>query len=226
MFKRSSLLIPNPDSDSVIISETVVVVEIFVNRGDVFVLPYITIGENATKYPDRKPFKYKIDEVNQQINDGDIEVGSIELEAFRNIPEEELIDKDGKPYPSTVERDRRYAIVLDLLALEDELFYPTHGMGLIAKVVKQHCTTQTNAQRYLNEFFRGGRNKNALISRRGRHSSTSKSGGRKVGRKRASAKHGVNGKSVDEQDKIFIKRIAKNTIYLKNDYLLLNVTCI
>lgn len=209
MFKRSSLLIPNPESGSVIISETVVVVEIFVKRGDVFVLPYITIGENATKYPDRKPFKYKIDEVNQQINDGDIEVGSIELEAFRNIPEEELIDKDGEPYPSTVERDRRYAIVLDLLALEDELFYPTHGMGLIAKVVKQHCTTQTNAQRYLNEFFRGGRNKNALISRRGRHSSASKSGGRKVGRKRASAKHGINGKSVDEQDKIFIKRIAK-----------------
>lgn len=210
MFKRSSLFIPNPESNSVIISETVVVVETFVDRGDVFVLPYITIGENATKHPDSKPFKFKINDVNQQITNGDIEVGSIELETFRNIPEEELFDKDGKPYPSTAERDRRYAIVLDLLALEDELFYPTHGMGLIAKVVKQHCTTQTNAQRYLNEYFRGGRNKNALISRRGRHSSASKNGGRKVGRKRATAEeYGINGKSIDEQDKAYIKRIAK-----------------
>lgn len=217
MFKRSSLLIPNVDSELVIISETVVVVETFFERGDVFLLPYVIRGEKATQHPDKKPTKYKIEDISQQIVDGHIAKGGIQLEAYQNLPEELLYDKDGKPYPSTIERNRRFEIVTDLLALEDELFYPTHGLGLVAKVVKKHCTTQSNAQRYLNAFFRGGRNKNALISNRGRHSSASKSGTKKVGRKRASAKeHGINGKAVTEQDKIYIRRTAKK-YYLPNN---------
>ncbi|WP_273020921.1 hypothetical protein [Rheinheimera sp.] len=210
MFKRNSLLIPKPDSEIVIISEVMVVVETFVERGDVFLLPYVTAGANATKFPNRKPLKYKISEIEQQLAEGLIEIGTIQLESFKNQPEESLCDKDGKAYPSTVERDRRFTIVKKSLELGDELFYPTHGSGLFAKVASDLGTTQSNAQRYLNLFFRGGRNKNALIPHRGRHSSASKCGGRKVGRKRATFKeYGINGKAIQERDKDYIRRIGK-----------------
>lgn len=211
MFNRNSLLIPKPNSKTVLFSEIVVVVETFVERGDVFLLPYLTSGPNATQFPNRKPAKFKLSEVEQQLAEGLFETASIELESFKNQPEELFYDKDGKPYPSTVERDRRFKIVSNLLALGDELFYPTHGAGLVAKVVTDLGITQSNAQRYLNLFFRGGRNKNALIPNRGRHSSVSKSGGgRKVGRKQDGFKvTGINGKAVLKQDKDYIRRIAK-----------------
>jgi hypothetical protein len=210
MFNLSSILTPEEGS---ILSEPMCVAEIFPKRNDVFLLPYFSSGEGATASPDRKPQKYKLNEVCADIENEMIVVGQIKLESFKEVLEESLYDGKDKLLPSAVERDRRLAIVEALLDYEDELFYPAHGKSPIRRVARKFNTTKTCVQRYLNTYVRGGRQKNALITSRGRHSTSPSPSLKKRGRPRKSAVLGVIGKNVDEQDKKFMKRI------LKRDYI-------
>ncbi len=205
MFNLNSILIPE---DSKLISETMCVAAIFRKRGDVFLLPYFTTGENATKSPDRKPQKYKLNEIHAQITAEKISLNTVKLEAFKDVPDEYLYNKDGDPLPSTIQRNSRHEVVEKLLSYDDELYYPIHGKGVIAIVAKQLRVTRTNAQRYLNNFYRGGRHINSLIPATGRHSSSPEPGSRKIGRPRVTSVKGVIGKNVTRQDKKYIKRIA------------------
>lgn len=206
MFNLNSVLTPE---DSKIISEAMCVAAIFPKRGDVFLLPYFTAGEHATKSPDRKPKKYKLNEICNEIEKDKISLDTIKLEDFKEVAEEYLYDKNGNPLPSTIKRDSRYEVVKKLLSYDDELYFPMHGKGAIAIVAKQLKVTRTNAQRYLNTFYRGGRHINSLIPSTGRHSNSPEPGSRKLGRPRLTNKKGIIGKNVTKQDKKHIKRIAK-----------------
>jgi hypothetical protein len=206
MFNLNSLLIPD---DSTALEETMCVAEIFPKRDCVFLLPYFTSGNHATKNPDRKPQKYKLSSICEEIKTGKIILGKIKLEAFKEVPEELNYDRKGELLPSIVERDRRFEIVEALLTYKDELFYPARGKSPIRIVAKQFNTTKTCVQRYLNTFFRGGRLKNSLITSRGRHCTPPASGAKKRGRPRKSAKVGIIGKNVDTNDIAVMKKIAK-----------------
>lgn len=185
------------------------VAAIFPKRNDAFLLPYFISGENATNSPDRKPNKYTLDQICEEIQSEKISLNTIKLESFKEVPEEFLYGKGGEPLPSTKERDRRFEIVSKLLSFEDELYYPMFGKGPIAAVAKELNITRTNTQRYLNVFYRGGRHKNSLIPSTGRHSSSPTLGSRKLGRPRFTIAEGVIGKNVTSQDKKNIKRIGK-----------------
>jgi hypothetical protein len=209
MLNYESLLIPEGDSKELAISETMVVVTVYPKRNAIWLLPYITIGELATKRPDAKPQQYDLSMIESQIKQGNITLDELELESYKNVPEEYLYDKNGEQLPSAVERDRRFKIVEKAISFEDELFYSIHGKGVIAKLVKEFRSTRSNVQRYLNEYFRGGRHINSLIPKTGRHSSSAKPGGKKIGAIRLTASIGVVGKNVDGNDLEKIRRIAK-----------------
>ena len=214
MLNYETLLTPEGDNKELAISETVVVVAVYPERDTIWLLPYITVGKLATKSPDRQPQKYDLSLIESQIEQGDITLDELELESYKNVPEEYLYDKNGEQLLCAAERDRRFKIVVKAISFEDELFYPIHGKGVIARLVKEFRTTRTNVQRYLNEYFRGGRHINSLIPKTGRHSSSAKPGGKKVGAVRLTASLGVVGKNVDGNDLEKIKRIAKK--YYKN----------
>jgi hypothetical protein len=209
MLNYESLLTPEGDSKELAISETMVVVTVYPERNAIWLLPYITIGELATKSPDAKPQQYDLSMIESQIKQGDITLDELELESYKNVPEEYLYDKNGEQLPCAAERDRRFKIVDKAISFDDELFYPIHGKGVIAKLVKEFRTTRTNVQRYLNEYFRGGRHINSLIPKTGRHSSSAKPGGKKIGAVRLTASVGVVGKNIDANDLIKIRRVAR-----------------
>ncbi len=214
MLNYETLLTPEGENTELTISEKMVVVSVYKERNDIWLLPYITVGKLATKSPDRQPQKYDLSLIESQIEQGDITLDELELESYKNVPEEYLYDKNEEQLPCAAERDRRFKIVEKAISFEDELFYPIHGKGVIAKLVKEFRTTRTNVQRYLNEYFRGGRHINSLIPKTGRHSSSAKPGGRKVGAVRCTASLGVVGKNVDADDLVKIRRIA--TKYYNN----------
>jgi|GEM_PF-4233880 hypothetical protein len=206
MFNLNSLLTPD---GSTLLEEPMCVAEIFPKRDCVFLLPYFTAGEKATQNPDRKPKKFKLSELCKEIKAGRIVLGKIKLEAFKEVPEELNYDRKGKLLPSIAERDRRFEIVEALLGYKDELFYPERGKSPIRIVAEQYDTTKTCVQRYLNTFFRGGRAKNSLITSRGRHCTSPTSGTKKRGRPRKTARVGIIGKNVDDNDIKVMKKIAK-----------------
>jgi hypothetical protein len=182
------------------ISEMMVVASIFVQRNKIWLLPYVTSGENKTKRPDNKPIEYSLIDIEQAIKEGELETGQLQLEDYKNVPEEHLTDSTGKKLPSTNERDRRFNIVKQALENEDELFYAPHGKSVIRQVATKNNVTVRNVQRYLNEYFRGGRHRNSLIPRTGRHKRTPFTLGKKLGTQRITASKGVIGKNVDADD--------------------------
>jgi len=208
MLNYETLLKPVSGNMESLISEVMVVVAVFKHRGDIWLLPYYTVGELATKSPDRQPEKFDLALIEAQIAQGDITLDELALESYKDVPEEYLYDKKGNMIPSAIERDRRFNIVRKAIDFEDELFYPIHGRGVIARISKEFKTTRTNVQRYLNEYFRGGRYVNSLIPKTGRHSNSAKPGGKKVGAERSTASLGVIGKNVDSNDIAKIRKMA------------------
>jgi hypothetical protein len=209
MLNNNSLLSPNSDHDDSIITETMVVAAIFPDLNGIWLLPYITSGKLKTKSPDKKPTEYDLTIIESAIEDGKISLDCLQLESYKDVPEEYLYNKEGEKIPSAIERDRRYEIVKVAMSDEDKLFYPMHGKGVIAKVAEQFKVTRHNVQRYLNEYFRGGRHINSLIPKTGRHSSSPKHGAKKVGAKRTTDIFGVNGKNVEPEDLEHIRYIAE-----------------
>ncbi|MFT7374283.1 MAG: hypothetical protein ACI9T9_002989 [Oleiphilaceae bacterium] len=209
MLNHMSVLIPSDSDAAQVIAEAMVVAAIFPKRDAVWLLPFITSGQNTTKNPDKKPTKYDVWTIESAISAGELDVNQLTLDPYKDVPEEHLLDSNGNLIPSAKERDRRFAIVLSAMAYEDELFYPTHGNGVIANVAKLHKVTRHNVQRYLNEYFRGGRHKNALIPKTGRHKREHNLTLRKIGAPRKTAVAGVNGKNVDATDLVRIKKVAK-----------------
>lgn len=169
MLNWDTLLSPNSECDRPIIFETTVVASIFPYRDRVWLLPYLTSGENKTQFPDRKPLEYCLSDILSSIKNEEVETNLLQLESYKDVPEEYLLDAKGAKLPSTLERDRRYKIVSAALLDEDELFYAVHGAGVVAKVAQQFNVTRRSVQRYLNEYFRGGRHINSLIPKTGRH---------------------------------------------------------
>jgi hypothetical protein len=209
MLNYETLLTPEGENEELAISEVMVVVAVYPERNTIWLLPYITVGKLATKSPDRQPQKYDLSLIESQIEQGNITLNELELESYKNVPEEYLYDKNGEQLPSAAERDRRFKIVEKAISFEDELFYPIHGKSVIAKLVKEFRTTRTNVQRYLNEYFRGGRHINSLIPKTGRHSSSAEPGGKKIGTVRLTASLGVVGKNVDANDLKKMRKVAR-----------------
>tara|TARA_R110001599_G_scaffold181261_1_gene374029 strand:+ start:6963 stop:9209 length:2247 start_codon:yes stop_codon:yes gene_type:complete len=212
MLNFDSVLTPNPACKTPLFEETMVVASIFVDRNRIWLVPYITKGKHKTKFPDKKPIELWLSEVEAAIQSNEVELNSLQLESFKIVLEELLYDADGELLPSVVERDRRYKIVSRALEDEDELFYATHGNSVVAKVAVEFNSTPRNVQRYLNEYFRGGRHINSLISRRGRHERTFSVASKKLGAK----PHGSKGKNVDLKDQGNFKKIL-NKYYLNKD---------
>jgi hypothetical protein len=204
-----SVLSPDTGVSGAIFDEPMVAAAVFSSRNSIWLLPYITSGPNKTANPDKKPTEYELSEIEAVIGKNEISINQLVLEPFKDVPEEYLVDQYGKKIPSAVERDRRFEIVMSAMDYGDELFYPTHGKGVIAKVEKLHDVTRQNVQRYLNEYFRGGRHKNALIPKTGRHKRKHNLTVRKIGTPRKTAVAGVNGKNVDANDLVRIKKVAK-----------------
>lgn len=201
MLSYTTLLSPNANDDAPLISEIMVVAAVFPERNDIWLLPYITQGENKTRSPDRKPIVFDLSEIESALESGELVDNQLQLEPYKDVPEEALYDeKKGKLIPSALERNRRYNIVKKALNDEEELFYPSHGRGVIAKTAKSFGVTRHNVQRYLNEYFRGGRHINSLIPKTGRHSSSPKPGAKKIGAPRNTALVGTIGKNVEPQD--------------------------
>ncbi|MDF3123494.1 hypothetical protein [Rheinheimera sp. 1928-s] len=209
MLNYDTLLSPNPLVESALVDETMVVVAVFPERDSIWLLPYITVGENKTKSPDRKPLEFELSCIESAIQNGDLVTEQLQLAAYQDVPEEYLLDRDGNKIPSAVERDRRYEIVKKALSYEDELFYPLHGKGVIAKVAKEFKVTRHNVQRYLNEYFRGGRHINSLIPKTGRHSTAPGQDAKKIGAARSTEILGIVGKNVGPTDLKNICTIAK-----------------
>lgn len=209
MLNWDTLLSPNSESDGPIIFETMAVASIFPNRDRVWLLPYLTSGENKTQFPDRKPLEYCLSDILSSVKNEEIETNLLQLESYKDVPEEHLLDAKGNKLPSTIERDRRYKIVCAALLDEDELFYAIHGTGIVAKVAQQLKVTRRNVQRYLNEYFRGGRHINSLIPKTGRHERDYQPGTKKIGAPPKTASVGVIGKNVDELDKVKMRKVLK-----------------
>lgn len=212
MLNFDSVLTPNPACKTPLFEEAMVVASIFVERNRIWLVPYITNGTNKTKFPDKKPIEFLLSEVEAAIQSDEIALASLQLESYKSVPAELLYDADGNLLPSVIERDRRFKIVRRALEDEDELFYATHGNSVVAKVAKEFKSTPRNVQRYLNEYFRGGRHINSLITRRGRHERTFSVASKKIGAK----PHGSLGKNVDLDDKVSFKKILKK-YYLNKD---------
>ena len=208
MLSYTTLLSPNPLDDAPLFNEMMVVAAVFPEEHDIWLLPYITQGENKTKSPDRKPISFDLDEIEEAIKNGDLTTDQLQLEPYKDVPEEFLFNKKRELIPSAVERNRRYEIVKAALADENKLFYPSHGCGVVAAIAKEFGVTRHNVQRYLNEYFRGGRHVNSLIPKTGRHSSSPKPGAKKIGAPRNTYAKGVVGKNVDSKDLENIRAIA------------------
>lgn len=206
MINTNTILVPE---SSLLINEIMCVAHIFPARNHIFLLPYLTRGKNATKSPDRKPLKFNLDEICEDIKSKKITLNISKLESFKEVPNEFLYSKDNVALQSTLERNRRYKIVKKLLSFEDELYYPTFGKSPVAMVAKELSITRTNAQRYLNLFYRGGCHINSLIPSRGRHSSSQNENSKKVGRHRDSLSLGYEGKNVNSIDKKHILSTLK-----------------
>lgn len=213
MINWDTLLSPNSECDRPMICETMVVVSIFPTRDRIWLLPYLTSGENKTDFPDRKPLEFCLSDMVASIKNGEIETNLLQLESYKDVPEEHLLDANGDKLPSTVERDRRYKIVRAALMDEDELFYAIHGKGVVSQVAQQFKVTRRNVQRYLNEYFRGGRHINSLIPRTGRHERDYQPGTKKIGALPKTASVGVIGKNVDEHDMKKMRKVL-NKYYL------------
>lgn len=200
MLSYTTVLSPKPTDETPLFTEMMVVAAMFPDENDIWLLPYITQGENKTNSPDRKPIKLDLSEVESALEDGDLIADQLQLEPYKDVPEEYLYNKNKELLPSAIERNRRYAIVEAALKDEYALFYPSHGRGVNANVARKFSVTRHNVQRYLNEYFRGGRHINSLIPKTGRHSSSPSPGAKKIGALRNTATLGVIGKNVEPQD--------------------------
>lgn len=209
MLNWDTVLSPTSECDDPIIFESMVVVSIFPTRDRIWLLPYLTSGKNKTASPDRKPQEFSLSDILSGIKNQELETNQLQLESYKDVPEEYLFDSKGQKLPSTKERDRRYKIVCAALVDEDELFYAIHGKGVVSQVAKQFGVTRRNVQRYLNEYFRGGRHINSLIPRTGRHKRDYKPGSAKVGALPKTAPIGVIGKNVDKRDRDKMLKVLK-----------------
>lgn len=147
---------------------------------------------------------------------GELDINQLRLDSYKDAPEEQFLCRDGNLIPSAIERDRRFKIVKSAMNHEDELFYPIHGRGVIARIANLHEVNRRDVQRYLNEYFRGGRHKNALIPKTGRHKRLFNPSTRKIGAPRKTACVGLAGKNVDTSDLAKIKKVAKKYYLNKN----------
>ena len=208
MLNYTTVLSPNSTDKTSLFQEMMVVAAVFPDENDIWLLPYITQGKNKTKSPDRKPTAFDLSEVELALENGDLVTDQLQLEKYKDVPEESLYGKEGVKIPSANERDRRFEIVKVALKNEYTLFYPSHGRGPIARVAKKFGVTRHNVQRYLNEYFRGGRHINSLIPKTGRHFASPKPGAKKIGALRNTVLEGVIGKNVEPKDIENIRSIA------------------
>ncbi|WP_027671688.1 hypothetical protein [Rheinheimera baltica] len=213
MLNYETLLSPSPLCNTPLISEVMVVAAIFFERNRIWLLPYITEGEHKTKFPDRKPVEFDLADIVAAIDSGDLKTSILDLPEYKKQPDEHAIGRDGEPLPCIKERDRRFAIVVAAMTDEDELFYSGHGESVVARVAQAFSSTPRNVQRYLNEYFRGGRLKNALITKRGRHERKLFAARKKVGKPRNTSSLGYVGKNVEQVD------VDKMSVVLKKYYL-------
>lgn len=190
------LLTPNTPVGHELIQDTMAIAEIFthkikkLDKDALFLIAFIVKVKGAKSTPYRKPKEFKLSKIIAAIKNNDIGIGKMIIPEYIFTEEDELSDK------AIAQRDHRYAMVQEALSHGANLYFRHHGDNLIQNLALKYSMKREKVQELINEFYRFGRRKNALLSQRGRARTKPSREYKKLGRRREEYDEGVIGTNV------------------------------
>lgn len=199
MLNYGKILTPITPKGFSIIEETMAIAEFFhneenSNKSAIFLVAYFVRIQKAKSTPYIKPKEFKFNQIADAVKNFDISVADIALPEFMLVDDSMLGEK------AIEQRDHRYQMVTEALTHGADLYYRHHGDGIISSLANKYKMKREKVQELINEFYRGKREKNSLLSHRGRSRTKPSRAYKKLGRKRVNADEGDIGRNVSEDD--------------------------
>lgn len=199
MLNYGKILTPITPMGFSIIEETMAIAEFFhneenSNKSSIFLVAYFVRTQKAKSTPYIKPKEFKLNQIVDAVKNFDISVADIALPEFMLVDDSILGEK------AIEQRDHRYQMVTEALTYEADLYYRHHGDGIISSLAKKYKMKREKVQELINEFYRGKREKNSLLSHRGRSRTKPSRAYKKLGRRRVNADEDDIGRNVSEDD--------------------------
>lgn len=196
MLNYQTLLTPNTPEGFELIQETMAIAEIFTNenialdKDALFLIAFIVKVKDAKSTPYRKPKEFKLSKIIEAVKNNDIGIGKMIIPEFIYTDEDELSGK------AIEQRDHRYDMVQEALSHGENLYFRHHGDNLIQNLALKYSMKRERVQELINDFYRFGRRKNALLSQRGRARTRPSREYKKLGRRREEYDEGYIGTNV------------------------------
>jgi hypothetical protein len=199
MLNYGKILTPITLKGFSIIKETMAIAEFFPdennpNESVIFLVAYFVRIQKVKSTPYRKPKEFKLNQIVDAVKSFDISVADIALPSFMLVDDSVLGEK------AIEQREHRYQMVTEALTYGAGLYYRHHGDGIIASLANKYKMKREKVQELINEFYRGKREKNSLLSYRGRSRTKPSRAYKKLGRKRVNADEGDIGKNISDDD--------------------------
>lgn len=208
MLNYQTLLTPNTPLGLSLIPEVMAIAEIYPKEEDdaVFLVAYFVKVKGAKSTPYRKPTKFNLREILKAIKNNDIGIAKMLFPEFMLQDDECLSDK------AIEQRDHRYCMLEEALGHGRNLYFRRHGDKIIQTLAEKYSMKRDKVQELINDYYRFGRRKNALISQRGRSRTKPSRDYKKLGRRRDNFDDGDIGTNVSSDAKAKMATIGRKLL--------------